>query len=249
MNRKNRLSEIWKGNGFAIALGVCVFAAVISSALAIHNMMGSLGAQSGSVSSLSQGQNGVSEPWGSGSEARQAGVAESGVPVQQTPSSSQRNQQPSASASGAAPETPQGSTAGPAVQEPFFSLPVDGKVSAAYSGDELVYNETLADWRTHNGIDITAASGAPVNAATAGRVTRAEQDGVWGTVVEIAATDEMTLRYCGLQEVAVAVGDQVTQGQQIGTLGELPAELAGEPHLHLEALRGGAYLDPVSLMK
>ena len=246
MNKKNKFSSIWKGNGFAIALGVCVFAAVISSALAIHNMMGSLGVQSGSSGSVSQSRNGVSEPWG---PAQEAGTDESGVPVQQTPSSSQRNVQPSGSVSGAAPETQPESDAGQTVQEAFFSLPVDGKVSAAYSGDELVYNETLADWRTHNGIDITGASGAPVAAAMAGTVTRTEQDGVWGMVVEIAANEQMTLRYCGLQEVAVAQGDTVALGQRIGTLGEVPAELSGEPHLHLEVLRGGAYLDPVSLMQ
>ena len=28
-----------------------------------------------------------------------------------------------------------------------------GRVLNAFSGDELVYNKTLGDWRTHNGID------------------------------------------------------------------------------------------------
>lgn len=45
MENKNKFSSMWKGKGFYIALGVCVFAAVISSALAINNMMGKLEAQ------------------------------------------------------------------------------------------------------------------------------------------------------------------------------------------------------------
>ena len=32
----------------------------------------------------------------------------------------------------------------------------NGKVSQAFSGNTLVYNPTLGDWRTHNGTDYTA---------------------------------------------------------------------------------------------
>ena len=37
--------------------------------------------------------------------------------------------------------------------------PLEGEVLTAFSMDELVYNPTLEDWRTHNGIDISAALG------------------------------------------------------------------------------------------
>ena len=36
---------------------------------------------------------------------------------------------------------------------PASTRPVSGRILNAYSGDELVYNKTLGDWRTHNGID------------------------------------------------------------------------------------------------
>ena len=34
--------------------------------------------------------------------------------------------------------------------------PLSGETVAAFSMDELAYSETLADWRTHDGIDIKA---------------------------------------------------------------------------------------------
>ena len=29
----------------------------------------------------------------------------------------------------------------------------------AFSGDELVFNDTMKDWRTHNGMDLAGAAG------------------------------------------------------------------------------------------
>ena len=40
------------------------------------------------------------------------------------------------------------------VEEPLhFELPVEGKIIAEFSGDDLVYNEALKDWRAHSGVD------------------------------------------------------------------------------------------------
>ena len=244
MENKNKFSSMWKGKGFYIAMGVCVFAAVISSALAINRMIGGLGTQDPVGSGSTMIESGVEDPWDQG---EQVGKAESGVKVEQ-PSSSSQSGSSSESASGAVQETPQESGAGATVQEPSFSLPVEGRVTAPYSGDELVYNQTLEDWRTHNGIDISAASGAPVLAAMAGEVTAVGDGGIWGNQIEIASGD-LTLRYCGLNaDALVKVGDTVAQGQQIATLGEVPAELAEEPHLHLEVRRSENLIDPGELM-
>ncbi len=57
--------------------------------------------------------------------------------------------------------------AGSAAQS--FVLPVSGAILQAYSGDELVYNETLGDWRTHNGVDYSAALGEEVIAPVTGQ--------------------------------------------------------------------------------
>lgn len=44
--------------------------------------------------------------------------------------------------------------------------PLEGEVVAAFSVDQLAYNETLGDWRTHDGVDIAAAEGTSVLAAS-----------------------------------------------------------------------------------
>lgn len=245
MENKNKFSSIWKGKGFYIALGVCVFAAVVSSALAINRMIGGLQTQQNS-SSNTPIESGVQDPWDQDTEV---GKSEENLPVEQTPSSSSQSGDSSSTASGAAAEMPQESVDGQVAQEPSFKLPVAGRIVSPYSGDELVYNQTMADWRTHNGVDIAADAGTAVTAAMAGEVTYVGEDGSWGQVVEIVS-GELTLRYCGLAEnPAVEVGDQVAQGQQLGTLGEVPAELADAPHLHLEASRDGAQFDPAELIE
>ena len=50
-----------------------------------------------------------------------------------------------------APEPPQ-----------LIVAPVLGETVAAFSVNELRYNETLGDWRTHDGVDIAAAEGEGV---------------------------------------------------------------------------------------
>ena len=68
---------------------------------------------------------------------------------------------------------------------PASTQPVSGKVLNGYSGDELVYNKTLGDWRTHNGIDYACAKDAAVQSPTAGTVVLAGSDGSWGPTVAI----------------------------------------------------------------
>ena len=48
------------------------------------------------------------------------------------------------------------SAASSAQQETLPHAGWNGKVSQAFSGNTLVYNPTLGDWRTHNGTDYTA---------------------------------------------------------------------------------------------
>ena len=149
--------------------------------------------------------------------------------------------EPSALQSGSAPAS---SSAAPASTQP-----VSGRVLNGYSGDELVYNKTLGDWRTHNGIDYACEQGAEVLSPTAGTVVLAGADGSWGPTVAIKDSSGRVWRLCGVAGPAVKEGDTVSAGQTLGKAGSVSCECAEESHIHLEVKQDDTYLDPAKLMQ
>lgn len=130
-----------------------------------------------------------------------------------------------------------------------YGWPTNGDIVKAYSGDELVYNATLKDWRTHNGADIGGSEGSGVRAVAAGQVTAAEETGLWGTLVEVADSQGRCWRYCGLEpKLSVAVGDTVSVGTMLGRVGTVECEQGDGSHLHLEVVQDGNYLDPAKII-
>ena len=129
---------------------------------------------------------------------------------------------------------------------PASTQPVSGRVLNAYSGDELVYNKTLGDWRTHNGIDYAAREGEAVPSPVDGSVVLAGADGSWGPVVAVKDSAGRVWRLCGVASPKVKEGDTVSAGQVLGTVGSVSCECAEESHLHLEVKQGDSYLDPAA---
>ena len=130
-----------------------------------------------------------------------------------------------------------------------LELPVSGAAITPVSGDMLVKNETLGDWRTHNGIDIRAEAGEAVRAASDGTVTAVRNDPMWGNVVEVTS-GEYVMTYAGLSaDILVKMDQSIRAGEQLGSIGEVPCELSMEPHLHFDVRSNGEYVDPVSLAK
>ena len=113
-----------------------------------------------------------------------------------------------------------------------------GRVLNAFSGDELVYNKTLGDWRTHNGVDYACTQGAAVAAPVAGKVVSAGAEGNWGTVVVLEDAAGRSWRLCGVADPAVKAGDTVAAGQKLGTVGTVGCECAEENHIHVEVKAG-----------
>lgn len=58
----------------------------------------------------------------------------------------------------------------PAELLPQVVSPLDGTTVTVFSMTELLYDPTMADWRTHDGIDVQADEGAAVKTAAAGTV-------------------------------------------------------------------------------
>ena len=124
--------------------------------------------------------------------------------------------------------------------------PLKGEVLMAFSVDQLVYSPTLADWRTHDGVDISAKPGTTVLAATAGTVASVEDHPLMGTTVVIEHEGGYATTYANLQaKPTVEHGELVTAGQIIGAVGTTAsAEAAQSPHLHFSVTRDGEAVDP-----
>lgn len=129
---------------------------------------------------------------------------------------------------------------------PQLRNPVVGGITKEYSVDDLVYSETMNDWRTHNGLDIAAELGAQVKAAADGVVEQVYEDDLLGVVVVIGHTGNTKTLYANLQNLDfIEVGKEVKQGDIIGGVGNsATAEIAEQPHLHFEVLVNKENVDP-----
>lgn len=124
--------------------------------------------------------------------------------------------------------------------------PLNGEVLMAFSVEELVYSPTLADWRVHDGVDISAKPGTTVLSASSGTVTSVDDDPLMGTTVVIEHDGGYQTTYSNLQsKPTVAAGDAVSAGQIIGAVGTTAAaEAAQSPHLHFSVTKDGEPVDP-----
>jgi len=141
----------------------------------------------------------------------------------------------------------------PATPPPVTSLrnPIDGEIINRFSGDELVFSNTMRDWRVHRGIDIAAPPGTQVRAAAAGVVEQVFVDDMLGVVVIIGHGNGLHTLYASLQsEEFIAVGTRVSAGDIIGGVGGTAiSEIADGPHLHFEVHRNGVQIDPMSMIQ
>lgn len=128
--------------------------------------------------------------------------------------------------------------------------PVDGELLTAFAADHLAYNETTRDWRTHEGVDLSAASGQEVLAAADGTVYTIYDDKNFGMTVVLRHADGYTTHYSNLaEEVAVRVGDSVSAGAVLGTVGQTAnTETAIAPHLHFAVYCSNVPTDPLAFL-
>ncbi len=136
------------------------------------------------------------------------------------------------------------------VPEFSMSFPVDGEVIMPCSIDDLVFCESMQDWRTHNGTDVAAKIGDQVKAAESGIVSQVYKDDLLGVVVVIDHGNEISSLYGNLQSVDfIKVGTKVQKGDIIGGVGDSGIlEASSGPHLHFEVMSNGEYKDPEKMI-
>lgn len=136
---------------------------------------------------------------------------------------------------------------------PLLNFPVRGVGGAAiWSGFGA---ERDGGRRAHRGVDIFAARGTPVLAATDGWITRVETTRVGGNVIWMQPLfGNMRVYYAHLHEQWVEPGDFVTAGQPLGAVGNTGNAVTTPPHLHFGVYvrqpgrRGGAR-DPADFLR
>ena len=134
---------------------------------------------------------------------------------------------------------------------PQVCSPLDGTTVTVFSVDQLLYNETLDDWRTHDGVDIKAGEGDAVKTAADGTVKEVRYDDLMGVTVVISHADGYETQYSSLQqEPPVEQGKTVKAGDIIGLVGSTAAaEGDVGPHLHFSVSKDGKVVDPQEYVK
>ena len=134
------------------------------------------------------------------------------------------------------------------IEEFELSLPAQGVIAKGHDATIQVWSETMGDYRVHLGIDIATEENAPVFACADGTVEKIWDDALMGRCVAISHGGEVYTFYKNLDSdlaEGVEKGAKVTRGQKLGEVGNTAiAELADEPHIHIEMTVNGLAVDP-----
>ena len=139
----------------------------------------------------------------------------------------------------------------PEPEETKVMAPLMGETVAVFSVEHLLYDATLGDWRTHDGVDIQAEAGTVVVAAAAGTVLSVSEDSLLGTTVVVDHHNGYLTTYACLQaDTPVAAGDSVAAGEAVGAVGSSSLSEAGlGAHLHFSVTKNGEAVDPVAFLE
>ena len=133
--------------------------------------------------------------------------------------------------------------------ENVMSWPVRGEVIMDYSMDKTIYYPTLQEYKCNPSILIQSEEGTDVAAAFSGTVADVYHDAQLGTVVEMSLGNGYEAYYGQLENVDVAVGDTVRQGQIIGTVSTPTRFYSIEgSHLNFRVTRDGEPVDPLDYL-
>jgi murein DD-endopeptidase MepM/ murein hydrolase activator NlpD len=121
------------------------------------------------------------------------------------------------------------------LQQPLYVMPTHGIFTSNFG-----YRWGVL----HAGIDLANAIGTPIVAVSDGVVIDAGPTAGYGMWVKLRHADGTVTLYGHINTTLVSVGERVTAGDQIATMGNRGNSTG--PHLHFEVLQGGTErIDPV----
>jgi murein DD-endopeptidase MepM/ murein hydrolase activator NlpD len=120
-------------------------------------------------------------------------------------------------------------------------MPTPGWLSSAFSS--MREHPILHILRPHEGIDVVAPMGAPIQAPAGGRVIKTGWETGYGNVIVIDHGYGLTTKFAHCSKVDSQTGQAVKRGQVIAYVGN--TGLATGPHLHYEVHLNGKPVDPL----
>lgn len=120
-------------------------------------------------------------------------------------------------------------------------MPTQGWLTSAFSS--MREHPILHIARPHEGIDVTAPMGSPIEAPAAGVVTEAGWESGYGNTVTIDHGYGIVTKFAHASKLVVRTGQRVSRGQRIALVGN--TGLATGPHLHYEVHANGRPVDPL----
>ena len=122
-----------------------------------------------------------------------------------------------------------------------FRWPLKGRLSGVF-GSQRILNGVSR--RPHNGVDIAAPPGTPIQAPAPGRVALVHQDMFFsGKTVMLDHGHGLSSVYIHMSAITVETGQRVAAGDVIGRVG-MTGRTTG-PHLHWGMSLFGTHLDPL----
>lgn len=121
-----------------------------------------------------------------------------------------------------------------------MAMPVQGGTISDSFGDRI--HPIKKERRFHDGTDIAAPKGTPVNASADGTVTYTGYMGAYGNTVIINHGGGVTTQYSHLSDIQAVQGMTVRQGQVVGKVGNTGWSTG--PHLHFTVKKDGQPVNP-----
>lgn len=137
--------------------------------------------------------------------------------------------------------------AGEAAKQTVGFFPVQGN-NTQQAQALVLYDNT---WYPHQGIDLQPTTGKALDvvAAASGTVTNVTtKDPVYGQSIEVTSADGYTERYESLGSINVKQGDQVSQGDVLGTSGTCQFESTQGNHVYFEVDKNGQAVNPATVL-
>jgi len=134
-------------------------------------------------------------------------------------------------------------------KEDMLIWPIDGNVLLNYSMDETIYFSTLDQYKYNPALIIAGNVGQEVKSAEDGKVTAIKTDNQTGVTVTVSLGDGYEAVYGQLGEVCVTQGENITEGDIIGYLGEPTKYYSVEGcNLYFQLLKDGEPVNPLEYL-